>query len=151
MAGQSALDSHGHCHHVNMDIELRTHDPERQLALREVHPEDDHPSYRARIIVRCDGILADRPFWIERHCVATFLDQLHTMDRTLSGRALLQPLYDGDHVQFELSRTGALTVAGELGYASTSHLRFEFTTDQTCIRPLIADVERLLTFRAPAV
>jgi len=135
-----------------MDVRLRTNDSDCELALCDVIPQDDHPSYGCRLLVRSAGFAADRPFWVERSVVAQFLEQVRAMDRTLTGRALLQPLHEPDRVELELTRTGAVVVSGELGYApSDNHLKFSFITDQTCLRPLIAELGRLLEIDAPAV
>ena len=127
-----------------MDIELRTNDHACALALRDAFPEDDYPTYRTRLFVKSAGFAADRRFWVEREALSDFLEQVRAMDRTLTGRALLQPLHELDRVEFEVTHTGGILVSGELGYPSDNYLKFEFQTDQTCLTPLIRDLERLL-------
>jgi hypothetical protein len=73
------------------------------------------------------------------------------MDRTLTGEALLQPMWEPEYVRMQLERTGAIWVSGDIGSDAGNHLRFGFRTDQTVIAPLVRDLEAALALAAPAV
>ena len=133
-----------------MDIVLRIAEPGHELALVDVYPEDSHPSFRSRIVLRVEAFRADYRFWVERYCVVAFLDAVRAMDGTLQGEARLQPLFESDFVHLRLTKRGGVVVTGELGEADSNHLRFKFETDQTCLRPLVADLQQLLESTAPA-
>ncbi|HET6762860.1 MAG TPA: hypothetical protein VFH27_04285 [Longimicrobiaceae bacterium] len=127
-----------------MDISLRTGDPRNGIELLEIVREDGGWSFGMRLVVRSDGLAADRPFWIERLHLAELLTALKAMDRTLTGSARLQG-NEPDRVTLEATRTGAIVVAGEIGIDPQNWLRFSFATDQTCLKPLVSDLERLLS------
>ena len=70
------------------------------------------------------------------------------MDQTLSGSATLRPMWESPFIRLALDHRGHIAVSGELGDAD-QHLRFTFDTDQTCLRPLISDLDACL--HLPAV
>lgn len=126
-----------------MDIELATNDPEHGFALHDIRPSAAD-SFACVLAVRSDGFAARVPFWPERFVVERFLEQLRTVDRSLAGEALLQPLWETEHVRLQVRRSGVVWVSGEIGSGGSNHLRFGFRTDQTVLAPLARDVEVVL-------
>lgn len=131
-----------------MDIELATNDPAHGFALRDIRPAEAD-AFACGLEIEAGGFAAHVPFWPERWALRRFLDQLREMDRTLAGDALLQPLWEPEHVRLTLERSGAVWVSGEVGAATGNHLRFSFRTDQTVLAPLIRDLDRVLADGAP--
>lgn len=57
----------------------------------------------------------------------------------------MKPLFEDDFIAFRMFSLGHILVYGELfDYSEeTQHLRFAFRTDQTVLKPLIADLRSL--------
>ena len=129
-----------------MDIVLRTNTSDPALALRNVERFADGSGFGAILVVRSRGFGAEQPFHVEPGPVLTFLEALERMDRTLTGSALLKPLYEGHFLELNLDSAGRVTVRGELHEYSAlpQRLHFEFETDQTCLAALVADLRACL-------
>lgn len=132
-----------------MDIELATHVAAHGFALRGLHAVEAE-AFKCQLEVHSDGFSARVRFWPERWALHRFLSELREMDRTLSGEALLQPMWETEHVKLSLQHGGTVWVSGEVGHHFGNHLRFGFRTDQTVLAPLIRDLEHLLTAQEPA-
>jgi len=83
---------------------------------------------------------------VEPEPLLSFLEAVERMDRTLTGSALLKPLFEDHFIQLHLDHAGRATIRGELleYSASPQHLCFQFETDQTCRAPLAADLRACL-------
>ncbi len=129
-----------------MDIVLRTNSEDPFLALRNVQRFSDSSGFGAFLVVRSRGFAAERSFYVEPGPVVTFVEAVEHMDRSLTGTALLKPLYEGDLIELSLDSAGRVMVRGEIYEYSAcpQQLRFQFETDQTCLAPLAADVRACL-------
>jgi hypothetical protein len=133
-----------------VDIELATHNPEQVFALRGLHCAEAD-AFGCEVEVRSGGFSARVPFWPERFTLERFLAELRAMDRTLTGEAQLQPLWETEYVRLQLDRAGGVWVSGEVSGGAGNHLQFGFSTNQTVLAPLIRDLQRVLVSRPPAV
>lgn len=129
-----------------MDVELQTGTRNPSLWLEQIARLGDGSAYRFGIVVISDWLMARRQLFVDAAAVERFLDSLRRLDRDLSGRARLQSDYEPDWLELEINRRGEIRSRGHLeshGDASQS-VDFDFVTDQTCLRPLIADIEAVL-------
>ena len=126
-----------------MDIVLRTNQPDPALAMRSVTHFGDGSGYRVMLEVQSRGFQVRVPFYFEPQPLAAFLDQLRAMDATLKGSACLKPLFEDPFIELTMTNRGRVVVRGELFEYSehSQHLKFEFETDQTVLRPLIDDLQ----------
>jgi len=122
-----------------MDIQLCTNQPHKTLRLGNVERYADGSGYRAVLEVRSRGFEVTAPFYFEPEPLSRFLDDLVTMDRSLTGSATLKPLFEDPFIELTLTRRGSVVVRGEMFEHSehSQHLKFEFETDQTVLKPLI--------------
>jgi len=122
-----------------MNIQLRTNQTDPSLSLRDVTRFEDGSGYRAILEARSRGYEVRTPFYFEVQPLTQFLDQLVMMDRTVTGSAKLKPLYEDHFIELTLTSRGRVVVRGEVYEYSehSQHLRFEFETDQTVLKPLI--------------
>lgn len=122
-----------------MDIQLVTNQPEETLRLGSVVRYSDGSGFRTVLEVRSRGFEVSAPFYFEPHPLGRFLDDLVAMDRSLTGSAKLKPLYEDSFIELTLTRRGSVVVRGEVFEHSehSQHLKFEFETDQTVLKPLI--------------
>lgn len=129
-----------------MDIQLQTGTRNPSLRLEQIARLADGAAYRLGFVVISDWLMARRELFLDTTAFERFIDALRRLDRDVSGRARLQSDYEPDRVELEVTSRGEVRVRGHLeghGDASQS-VDFEFITDQTCLRPLIADIEALL-------
>jgi hypothetical protein len=133
-----------------MDIVLRTNTSAPKLELTNIRRFSDGSGYVSNILVVSDGFSAARPFYFEETMLAGFLKEIEEMDRSLTGKARIGPMYEDDYIEFEMGVTGQVTVRGELiEYApEENRLKFGFETDQTCLRPLLHDLRKCLGMAA---
>ena len=129
-----------------MDIELVTNQPEETLRLNGIERYSDGSGFRAVLEVRSRGFEVSAPFYFEPHPLGRFLDDLIAMDRSLTGSAKLKPLYEDPFFELTVTRRGSIVVRGEVFEHSehSQHLKFEFETDQTVLKPLIDAVRACL-------
>jgi hypothetical protein len=135
----------GHTHRL-VDIELHTHDPERYLALVELRSQGGTAGYAAWVTVRSRGFAARQLVGFHTAHLAAFVKAVAAMDRTLQGTARLQSDYEDHFLELSVGATGTVSVRGELHEHSGTPqlLRFEFDTDQTCLRTLAGDLQACL-------
>jgi hypothetical protein len=126
-----------------MDIVLKTNAEDPALAFENVQRFANESGFGCQLAVRSYGFSAKAPFSFERDAFDLFRAGLKSMDHSLKGTARLQPGYEDSYVEFMMGSTGAVFVSGEIGrHAEFSQLlRFEFRTDQTCLRPLVWDLD----------
>lgn len=132
-----------------MDVILRTNTSNPHLELRDVKRFKDGSGYSSLIIVRSGAFRAEKSFYFEEPVFDQFLEHLIEMNRTLSGKAILKPYYEPEYIAFEMLSAGHVQVTGELFEysAPAQHLEFGFETDQTCLSPLIFQVQKLIAER----
>lgn len=126
-----------------LDITLKNHVANPALELRRV-TRFATGGFRATVVARSGGFSADHPFFFEGGALAAFLDQLSTLQRMEPGFARLCATEGSDVLGLQLHARGDVTVFGalhEMGRV-TQVLRFSFTTDQTVLAPLRADLAR---------
>ena len=121
-----------------MDIELRTNTEDSKLEFLKIEKYDDQSGYGSTINVASNGFSAKVFFTFEEWSMEEFIKQLEVCDRTLSGEATLKPQWDNWFIKFSVNGKGQVTVNGML-YTLDQELKYEFTTDQTCLAPLITD------------
>jgi hypothetical protein len=129
-----------------MDIQLVTNQPEERLRLGSVVRYSDGSGFRTVLEVRSRGFEVSAPFYFEPHPLRRFLDDLVAMDHSLTGSAKLKPLYEDPFIELTLTPRGSVVVRGAVFEHSehSQHLKFEFETDQTVLKPLIDAVRACL-------
>jgi hypothetical protein len=123
-----------------MDVVLQTHTIESPLELRNVEPFAVGAGYSCRLLVRSGGFAGSMLFCFEADALERFLADLDKMDRTLSGSARLAEEREPGFVDLAMSRAGQVSVSGEV-FEDGQRLLFAFGADQTCLRPLIRDLQ----------
>ncbi|HYJ46194.1 MAG TPA: hypothetical protein VEV81_06235 [Pyrinomonadaceae bacterium] len=126
-----------------MNVILRTNTSNPQLELRDVKRFKEGSGYISLLVVRSGAFQAEKFFYFEEPVFEQFLEQIIEMNRTLSGKAILKPYYEPEYIAFEMLTAGHVQVTGELFEysAPAQHLEFGFETDQTCLSPLITDLQ----------
>jgi hypothetical protein len=124
-------------------IALLTHDAGAAFALDPTFYVQHYFTFRLEAVSNSFSGVAH--FCIPSCAIRTFITSLRAMSSTLAGSATLEDTDSDAFVSIGLDRLGRATVCGRVGGTHESHsMTFEFLTDQTCIDPLIADLERLL-------
>lgn len=121
-----------------MNIQLRTNTEDPKLEFLNIERYEDQSGYGSTISVVSNGFTAKVFFTFEEWPMEEFIKQLEACDNTLSGEATLKPQWDNWFITFTVNRSGQVTVNGIL-YTLDQELKYEFTTDQTCLAPLIKD------------
>lgn len=126
-----------------MDIILQTGKDNPSLCLKNAKPLGK--DFYARLDLCSGGFSADCDFHFEAWAKQQFVTSLAEMDRTLSGEAILKPMFEDYFLRFQLDKTGHVIVSGELiEYTSEiQKLTFSFQTDQTCLRPFYEALTQL--------
>ncbi len=127
-----------------MDIRLRTNDETAALDLLDMRYEPGGPAFVGKFVIKSTGYGAELPLWLHASTVRCLVDELRAMDTLLQGHAELSPSGDFHRVRLQLTHRGALEVTAELGSPTSNYLIARFSTDQTCLAPLIDDLERLM-------
>jgi len=130
-----------------MNFSLATNDDSKVLRMENLKRLDIE-SFSAELSVRSGNFFAERcRFYFDLTSLQSTLSALNQMNRTFQGEGTLKAPYEHDKLHFSVSPTGKVTVAGELYVYSppTQHLKFSFTTDQTCLSPFIQGLEACLT------
>jgi len=113
----------------------------RVLELQGLHLLKNGTDYQCLLVVRSDGFQLERLFWFEPFCLQSFLNALIQIDSRLTGVARLQPLHEDDYIQFQATQHGHVVVSGEVR-SDPQYLRFEFETDQSCVRPFVTALRK---------
>ena len=127
-----------------MDIALATNTDNPTLQFRNVGRFSDGSGYSAELIVRSRGFSVELPFYFEVEPLQKFINNLEGMGRSLKGKAILKPMYEDHFIEFEMGSSGHVIVRGQMiEYSEMSQsLKFEFQTDQTCLAPLVQDLQK---------
>ncbi len=123
-----------------MDIILATNADDPYLAFRDVVRFADGSGYSTRIAVRSGWVTADDyMLYFEAEPLSKFLAGIETIDRTLSGVAILKPLFEPPFIEFRGTGRGHVQVRGDLIFSGEldQRVQFAFETDQTCLAPLV--------------
>jgi len=126
-----------------MKIKLKTNQNDECLEFCNVERFSDGSGFSATLVVRSRGFSAEVPFSFEINPFDKFIVALEEMNHLLHGKARLKPNYEEPFIELELDNLGHLRVRGEM--IEYSHmpqsLKFEFETDQTCLKPFIHDLK----------
>lgn len=125
-----------------MDIVLATNTEDPFLALKDLERHADGSGYGCKLSVRSTWLTADLPFFFEAQALTVFIAALREMDRTLTGEALLKPMWEEPYLRLEADHRGRIHVSGLMIYydGNNQQVRFGFVTDQTCLPRLISDL-----------
>ena len=128
-----------------MDISLATYSEDKILKLCNVEHFSDGSGYKADLYVKSRDFSAEIPFYFEDQPLITFVANLEKMNSTLTGTALLKPLFEGNCIEFRINNTGHVNVLGHLvEYSEMSQsMDFQFQTDQTCLIPFVRELKIL--------
>lgn len=128
-----------------MDIVLQTNSDSQRLEFRNPEKFNDFSGYRVNLFVYSRGFALEWPFYFESHPLDEFIIGLEKMNQTLKGSSQLKPEYMPDFIEFKLDETGHLFVRGEVKEYSPMEqsLKFEFMTDQTCLKDFINGLNKL--------
>lgn len=120
-----------------MDVVLQTNLDDHSLALRDVRRFAGNASYVSRCVIQSGNLRGEATFYFESFPLGQFVAAVETMDQTLSGEAVLKPMWEPDFIKLVVDKSGGIRVSGEFQENSGEQLlRFSFVTDQTCLRPL---------------
>lgn len=126
-----------------MDIILATGSECPALCFRNWRRFEDASGYRTKIAVRTEWIIAERDIFFEAETLHDFIAALDKLAHSLSGTARLKPLWEEPFVALDGNGRGGIAVRGlmlETGDYD-QRVEFAFTTDQTCLAPLIHDLK----------
>lgn len=121
-----------------MDIVLAMKSEDAFLIFRNCNKFRDGSGYQVSLSMRSGGFRLETEFFFEEFSLHQFVAGLTEMDKTLTGKATLKPMWENDFVEFAMDKLGHVTITGEFTeYGSLEQkLSFGFETDQTCLAPL---------------
>lgn|SRR5690554_1180457 len=126
------------------EISLQTNDDRKRLKLFDISCAGD--DFICRVEIVSHGFSCDRPFYFSRSYLERFCEALEAIDTSLEGHAELRHEFEDDRIRIKGDGLGHLEISGtivELGELE-QQLSFAFVTDQTCLRTLIPDIQRVL-------
>lgn len=126
------------------EISLQTNDQRKRLKLFDISGAGD--DYTCRVQITSHGFSCDRPFHFSRSYLERFCIALKAIDCSLEGHAELRHDYEDDTICIKGDGLGHLEISGSIVQHGEleQQLDFGFVTDQTCLRTLIPDIERIL-------
>ena len=126
-----------------MNIKLQTHDNKRYLEFRDIVYAK--PSYECILIINSNGFAAERRFWFGESYLGDFVKNIKYMDSSFEGEAVLREEFEDDFIKISCDKKGHIYVSGLIVEHSevSQQLEFAFIADQTCLKPLILDIEKL--------
>jgi hypothetical protein len=126
-----------------VDITLQTNCDNPSLTLRACHRLGS--DFGCVLSVRSGPFAAEIDFYFEGYALEIFIADLQTIDSSLQGRARLKLEFEEPFIELEGDGLGHVSVRGLLLQTgpSTQKLEFTFSTDQTCLRPFIQDLQLL--------
>lgn len=129
-----------------MDIVVAHPSEEFFLVLGSCNKFDDGSGYVANLRMRSGGFQLETEFVFEEWSLQQFISGLTDMDSTLSGKAVLKPMWETDYVELEMTSLGHVNIIGEFVQQGDfdQMIKFGFETDQTLLAPL-RDKLRLLS------
>ena len=119
-----------------MDITLQTNTEDPKLEFLNIEKYGDQSGFGSTIHIVSSGFSAKVFFTFEEWPMDEFINQLESCNKTLSGHATLKSQWDNWFITFTVKYNGQVVVNGML-YKADQELKFEFTTDQTCLGSLI--------------
>lgn len=123
-----------------MNIKLQTNTEDPKLEFLNIEKYDDQSGFGATISVVSNGFSSKVFATFEQWPMSEFISQLQVCNNYLSGSATLKPQWDNWFITFTVKPNGHVVVNGLL-CADEQELKFEFTTDQTCLNSLIKDFQ----------
>lgn len=127
------------------DIALTTNVPAASLEMKQLQPIGD-ARFATLLVVRSGAFAAALPFSFERASLRVFVQDLQEM-RTVGTSAALAAVDRSASIRFEPGPSSRLTVLGELKEGE-QRMTFSFSTDQSCLGTLVADLSRCLSAAA---
>ena len=126
-----------------MNVILQTNSESKRLELHDIRKSGR--DYICSLVVESRGFSANRLFHFDERHLKTFLENLNVMDAKLEGEAVLSHLFEDDQITLKGFRNGHIVVSGSLVEHSeySQRMEFCFQTDQTILKPLITDLDRL--------
>ncbi len=124
-------------------MKIKSEDHSNYLELLNIKRFDDNSGYISLLNILSKPFSAQIDFYFEEFALKQFYDQLLAIDLTLSGEAILKPMWEPQFIKFEIDSRGHVTIKGEL-YSGLQKLTFEFKTDQTYLKPFISDLSKVL-------
>ena len=123
-----------------MDIKLKTNCEDPKLEFLNIEKYGDRSGFGAVVHVISNGFAAKVFVTFGEYPMERFIEQLKSCDESLSGSATLEPEWDNWFIKFHIEGNGSVLVSGML-YTPDQELKYEFTTDQTCLSGFIKDLE----------
>jgi hypothetical protein len=126
-------------------VELCTHEKSKTLRFEKIGYYPDGSGYHCDLVVDSVGFCLRRSFNFSEWGLKEFLASLDNMQKNLTGAAVLKEDYEPHYVKLEVEpKQGHVTITGEVWeFGADQHLKFCFTTDQTCLKPLNEGFTRL--------
>lgn len=124
-----------------MDIRLATHESNalnmNNFLLRETEGDCD-------LEVRSGRFFVSKKFYFDMFYFKEFISQLIKMNKSLEGEAVLRAEFEDEHISVKCKKSGHVNISGHLieNYPA-QELKFNFSTDQTVLDPLIRDLQKV--------
>ena len=128
------------------DIVLPSSFSSDHLTFNSIERFDDGSGYRIELELESSPFTAKYLLFVEQHVLDNFEASATVLAETLTGEAILKPDYESQFVKITAGNSGHMFVTGEL----ITHdergqcLRFNFRTDQTCVRQFLNGLRREL-------
>ena len=125
-----------------MNIILHTNAQDPALELMSVQAEIGE-FFSCVLSLRSAPFRADERFLFDADSLERAITALQNMNETLRGSARLDMPYEDAHIAFAGDGLGHVNVSGIVLGGIAQRLEWEFTTDQTCLSPLVRDLRKL--------
>jgi hypothetical protein len=128
-----------------IDIQLQTHESFKVLRFLSVVKYGNGIGYQCRLVVNSNGFSCDLPFFFGEFYLKKAIENLEKMDESFQGEMVLKEEYEESEIRLTMGSRGHVGVSGTIIGRSPymQRLDFGFTTDQTVLRPFIADLYKL--------
>jgi hypothetical protein len=128
-----------------IDVTLQTNSDNPSLTLRSCHRLGS--DFGCVLAIRSGPFSGEVDFYFEDYALRRFIDDVQTIDESLRGKARLKLEFEEPYLELEGDGLGHIKVRGLLLQTGrmTQQMEFGFLTDQTCLRPLIRDLQLLIT------
>lgn len=128
-----------------MDITLAHMSETSFLIFRNCNKFQDGSGYCVDLLMRSGAFQLDTRFYFEDWPLKQFWEGLLKMNESLTGKAILRPMWEKDYIEFAATTLGHIEIVGEFALYGPleQRLKFGLETDQTCLVPLIEGLKRL--------
>jgi hypothetical protein len=132
-----------------MDIVLATNTDNPRLEFRDCEKFGDDSGFKTDVFVRSGDFALQTTFYFEKFPLTECIKSLSEMAESLTGSAILKPMWEDDFIMFEMLDLGHLSVTGKFTQHSPyeQKMKFGFETDQTAVRPLSEGLKLLNDFQ----